>query len=128
MSVDRELPDLNVIPRTQWREVLAPLADRDRRRAVSRVRDARAQTEGILLATELWLEEPAPRTDVPVPMLPRAAAVTTHEETRVVSFRLSNAEHARLSALAKELSLRPTTLARLLVLRGVDASERERAA
>lgn len=128
MSVQGDLPDLNEIPRTEWREALAPLTDRQRRRAVLRVRDAEAQGEGMVLATELWLEEPPRRTDVPVPELPRAAAVTARDETRAVSFRLSHDEYARLSSLAKELSLRPTTLARLLVVRGVDASERERAA
>ena len=129
---DDELPDLNAMPRSEWRAALKPLTDMDRRCAVGRIRGQDAVTEGMALIGFLMLEDPAPIVDVPVPRLPAGAAVTerrrTRGRTRVVSFRLSHHEYDRLAALAGELALRPTTLARLLAVRGVEATWREHAA
>lgn len=115
------IPDLNVLPRERWLEVLRPLSFWPRRHAIDGVRtmeDSRAATQ---ISGQLMLEGRAAagkRFDSAPPRMP-AGEPPARGGSRQVNFRLGPDEHARLAEAAKLFAMRPTTLARTLTMRGV---------
>ncbi|HEX8104527.1 MAG TPA: hypothetical protein VF533_18060 [Solirubrobacteraceae bacterium] len=113
----RSVPDLARIDRARWVEVLLPLSRKDRMDAALHplIRGGAAY--------EVAKDLPPPASEaawsaiggapaVPVPSAPSRAA-------RQVNFRLTDEELADLQRAAHVLGLRPTQLARMLVLNGV---------
>lgn len=132
MLPDAEIPDLNTIPRDEWKAALKPFCEMDRRRAVGWIRGGgEALDEGLALIGYLMLEDRPPIMDIPTPRVPEGARVERPQSrplSRVISFRLSPPQYTRIQALADELELKPNALARLMVVRGVDQALREREA
>jgi hypothetical protein len=116
------IPDLDRLPQERWLEVLRPLSQRTRREAKHSVRTvAQAQAAGAVLG-ELIVEDAevvAQAQQLPPPRMP-AGAPPARGAGRQVNFRLGPNEHARLREAARLFAMRPTTLARLLTVRGVD--------
>ena len=117
---DDELPDLNEIPRARWSEVLRPLTDGTRRRAVARIADEEAHLEGLVLIADLLCEDPVPDRRPPSPELPDPPS-TARPRTRQLNLRLSAEHYERVAATAKRVGLTPTAFARLMVIRAADA-------
>ena len=118
----KELPNLQEIPRERWAEVLRPLDQQERDRA-ARVSVDFFSEEGEAvwrLIAELMLEDADRRAAEPrVAVVPEPPAPATPLRPRQVNVKLSAAEHRRLVAMANTFALRPTQLARQLIVRGV---------
>ena len=116
------IPDLGRLPQERWREVLAPLRHGTRQAAKCTVHTvADAQAAGILVG-ELLLQDGtavARAEAAPPPRMP-AGALPARGSSRQLNYRLSAHEHARLLEAARLFGMRPTTLARVLTVRGVD--------
>jgi hypothetical protein len=109
------IPDLDRIPQERWRAVLAPLRPGTRQVAMSGTQsDVRAAA---ILVGEL-LADDGPGDAAP-PGMP-AGAPPRRGARRQVSFRLGAEEHDRLAAAGRLFAMRPSTLARVLTMRGVD--------
>ncbi|HUR84154.1 MAG TPA: hypothetical protein VMY78_02315 [Solirubrobacteraceae bacterium] len=114
------VPDLDRIPQAQWRAVLTPLQHRTRRQALGRTQKdfiAAAQLVGLL-----WLEggDAGERSgDTPPPRMP-AGAPPARGPGRQVNFRLGADDHEQLLAAARLFAMRPSSLARVLTVRGVN--------
>ena len=118
------VPDLNLLPRERWPEVLRPLRERTRRYAVAGLRTQEAYIAGQILVSDLTLEDGAARSrarQAAPPRMPTGAPPTKGAQ-RQVNFRLGPDEHARLRNAAELFGMPPTTLARVLTVRGVDAA------
>ena len=120
-------PDLSTIPKEAWAAVLRPLPPRTRRRAVWTAAEE-DRGDGWILCVDLEEEDAdrLPSRDIPIPTLPGGEEVPAVPPRRQVNFRMEASEHARLQTLAEHLAMRPATLARLLVIRGVDQALRSR--
>ena len=117
------IPDLGRLPQERWRDVLRPLSRSTQLAAKSTVRTvADAQAAGILVG-ELLLEDATAlaRADEAPPRMP-AGAPPPPGPSRQVNYRLGPEEYARLLAAARLFAMRPTTLARVLTVRGVDSA------
>ncbi|HEV7805183.1 MAG TPA: hypothetical protein VGO80_05155 [Solirubrobacteraceae bacterium] len=121
--------ELEKIPRRLWEQTLAPLHRQHRVWIASQVRDPQLKEIASILAFELDMAESArrqerhaargraARTGAPLPSPgPRHAVGRT---TVQVNIRLRADDHSRLVDAAQAVGLRPTTLARALVLNGV---------
>jgi len=114
------LPDLDRLPRARWREVLAPLSSRARDWTIRRV-----APENIVAAVELDLElagEDEKRREAMRRVAARGQSLPEPRVARTVARQLNlkvSAEQMADLRLAEMLSLRPTQLARMLVLSGV---------
>lgn len=118
------VPDLSALPRERWPEVLRPLRERTQRRAVSSLQNSEDLTAGHVLVSDLMLEDGAARAranEAPPPAMP-SGAPPAKGPCRQVNFRLGPGEHARLVKAARLFGMPPTTLARVLTVRGVDAA------
>ena len=118
------VPDLAALPRERWPDVLRPLRERTQRRAVSSLQTTEAVIAGQILVSDLMLEDTAARSraqQAPPPGLPRGAP-PAKGSPRQINFRLGPDEHARLREVARLFGMPPTTLARVLTVRGVDAA------
>jgi len=118
------VPDLNALPRERWPDVLRPLRERTQRRAVSGLHSKEAVVAGQILVSDLMMEHTAARTrarEAAPPRMPRGAP-PTRGSLRQVNFRLGPDEHARLLEAARLFGMPPTTLARVLTVRGIDAA------
>lgn len=116
------VPDLDKLPQERRLAALRPLTHRARRRAVASVSTPAEANVVLAMLGELMLEDDATvarAVDAPPPPMP-AAALPTSAAGRQINFRLGPAEHARLREAAKLFAMRPTTLARILTIRGVD--------
>jgi hypothetical protein len=126
-------PDLSQIPRERWREVLRE-THRSVREDAARTAmsiDLAAGAHAIGLMLEINQEETAMRDrasqaaaiadPLPVARLKRSRA----GRIRQLNFRLTAAEHADLLRAADILGLRPTQVARMLTMRGVNQVLRE---
>ncbi len=114
------VPDLDRIPRERWREVLIPLRHRTRQIAMAGTQKdfvAAAQLVGGLLI-EVG-DSGARARDAPPPGLPEGAP-PSRGASRQVNFRLGPDAHERLLEAARLFEMRPSALARLLTVRGVD--------
>jgi hypothetical protein len=109
------IPDLDRIPQARWRAVLAPLRHGTRQVAMSGTqRDFMAAA---ILVGDLSLDDgPADTTPPGMP----AGAPPRRGARPQVNFRLGPDEHDRLVATARLFAMRPSTLARVLTMRGVD--------
>lgn len=115
------LPDLDRLPRARWREVLAPLSSRARDWTIRRV-----APENIVAAVELDLElagEDEERREAMRRVAARGQSLPEPRVARTVArqlnLKVSAEQMVDLRRLAEMLSLRPTQLARMLVLSGV---------
>jgi len=120
--------DLEKIPRQLWEQALAPLHRSQRSWIVVKIRDPRLKEIAADLAFELDMSESrraiarqeargrALRTAAPLPS-PGARHATT-QPTVQVNIRLRPDDHDRLTQAARAVGLKPTTLARALVLNG----------
>lgn len=116
------IPDLNTLPRERWLEVLRPLGFWPRTHALHGLRKEEDSEFGRQVSGRLILEGGAPRarlSDGAPPPMP-AGDPPARGASRQVNFRLGPEEHARLAEAAKLFSMRPTTLARVLTMRGVN--------
>lgn len=126
---------LEKIPPRFWEQTLAPLHRQQRMWLAFRIRDEALQELAIELATELDMAEcdaararartthAALRTGHPLPSpSPSHAAARS---TVQVNIRLRRDDHERLAQAAAAVGLRPTTLARSLVLNGAQMILRE---
>ena len=121
------VPDLNEIPRARWREVLIPLTKRVRAMAAYRVRMPEASRDAGILTVTLDLEDGDRRAQaesraarprrLPAPNVEQAPG---RPVSRQVNFRISAAQHERLAQAAQRIGVKPTQLARLLTMRGVE--------
>jgi hypothetical protein len=124
-----ELLELEKIPRRAWEPTLAPLHRQLRFYAAQRIPDERLRELAYELVTELDIAETqrrragdetryrARRTAAPLPVPDAAHAAT--RPTVQVNFRLRRDDHERLASAAAAVGLKPTALARALVLNGV---------
>ena len=116
------IPDLNALAQEDWLEALRPLRPWTRTLATGRLRTVeQAQAAGVIRG-QLMLEDPAPHTrDVEraVPRMP-GGAPSPRGRGPQINFRLGPDEHTRLLEAARLFGMRPTSLARLLTVRGVD--------
>ena len=129
--------ELDKIPRGLWEQVLAPLHRQQRVWIARQVADERLQDIAMELAFELDMADAdarnardkawhaAQRTGYPLPLPPAGHAVA--QPTTQVNIRLRRDDHARLAQAAAAVGLRPTTLARALVLNGAAQILREHA-
>ena len=115
------VPNLRVLPRERWREVLTPLSPYTRNLAkgtVGSIPDAIAANE---LVGDLIVSAPPPSLAAAPPPMPRSVADPPGRGSRrQVNFRLSADEHAGLTRVARAFGMRPGPLARLLTVRGVE--------
>lgn len=120
---------LKGVPQEGWRDVLRPLTDLERKWAITHLPPEADTWAALALVAELDLEDGARRhaaRTVHAPLLqgtppPRAPS-------RQLNFRIGPEGYERLGEAARLFGVRPTTLARMLVTRGVDAALREAAA
>lgn len=114
------IPDLNALAQDRWLEVLRPLSYWPRTHAIARVRTADQARVALAIKGQLWLEDGPPPSlaDDAVPPMP-AGAPPARGTSRQISFRLGPDEHASLVEAARLFAMRPTTLARVLTVRGV---------
>jgi len=114
------IPDLDALPQDRWLEVLRPLGHWPRIHAIARVSTPERAQAAREVEGQLLFEEGPPRfEDEPAPPLP-AGAPPPHGSSHQINFRLGPGEHARLVEAAKLFAMRPTTLARVLTVRGVN--------
>jgi len=125
------IPNLSQLPEEQWLDALRPLSRYERVRAQNTVPMEKVGVVGALIG-ELVLEAGAARArPIPAPACapagdppPRGGPHPTRPR-RQVNFRLGVNEHARLTEAARLFAMRPNTLARLLVVRGVERALRD---
>ncbi len=129
--------ELDKIPRRLWEQALAPYRRQQRYFAATQVTDQRLREQALSLALEMDLEAVrvaderfetgtrARRTAAPLPVPTHTHPV--RQSTAQVNMRLRRDDHARLAQAAAFVGLRPTTLARALVLNGVAKILQERA-
>lgn len=127
-DIPAALIELEKIPRRLWEQTLAPLHRQQRMWVALQVSDERLREVATLLAVELDMAEcarqnardearfEARRTGAPLPAPHADHAVT--RSTVQVNLRLRRDDHARLTQAAASVGLKPTTLARALVLNG----------
>jgi hypothetical protein len=127
--------DLERIPRRLWEEALAPLHRQHRAFIAMGVGDKALQAEAVNLAFELDMRESerrnersdararAKRTGYPLPT-PEVGNSPNRPSVQV-NLRLRADDHDRLTRAAQAVGLRPTTLARALVLNGATEVLRE---
>ena len=114
------VPDLALLPRERWREVLSGLSPYGRQLAKNTVATTDDAIAAGILVGDLAAESPPPRLSAPPPM-PRAVAEPPARGPRLqVNFRLTPDEHGRQLEAAKAFGMRPAALARLLTVRGVN--------
>lgn len=130
--------ELEKIPRRLWEQTLAPLHRQQRTWVAHQIRDERLRELASNLAFEMDMAEcdrrrardearfEARRTGVPLPTPDADHAVM--RSTAQVNIRLRRDDHARLTQAAAAVGLKPTTLARALVLNGAGKILREHAA
>lgn len=115
------IPKLNAIPQERWPHVLRPLGQWTRRHALQTV-DAARIGAAIAIVSGLMSEDADRRLRAEEAAPPRmpAGALPVSGPRRQVNFRLGPREHARLHEAAELFAMAPTTLARVLTMRGVD--------
>lgn len=126
------VPDLSRLSEEQWLAALRPLSRNDRIRTQNTVPWQKVPVVGALIG-ELILEEEAAQARAratPPARLPSGNPPPVDDQSasgprRQVNFRLGPGEHARLVEAARLFGMRPNTLARVLVVRGVDRALRE---
>ena len=115
------VPDLKRLPQERWGEVLTPLRAAARQIAVNTVATQADVVAAMALVGELLLADGLARAGAqaaPPPM--PAGEPPARGRGRQVNFRLGPREHARLVEAARLFGMRPTVLARVLTVRGVD--------
>lgn len=129
--------ELEKIPRRLWEQTLAPLHPQERTYVVRQVADERLRDHAHEVAFELLLagtdrrnakakaRHDAQRKGHPLPT-PRADHATTRASVQI-NLRLRSDDHATLARAAAAVALKPTTLARALVLNGAAMILKERA-
>lgn len=123
----KPIPDLSRLPEEQWREALRPLSRYGRIRAQNTAPPQRIMV-AMALTGELLLEDDArrarataaPPAEMPVGEPPPLTQRPSDASRRQVNFRLGAGEHARLVEAARLFGMRPSVLARVLTVRGVD--------
>lgn len=123
------VPDLSRLPQEQWIDALRPLSRYDRIRAQNTVPYEKVPVVGALIG-ELLYEESAARPRAIAARLPAGDPPPGGDSSpsgprRQVNFRLGPGEHARLVEAARLFGMRPTVLARVLTVRGVDRALRD---
>lgn len=117
------IPALDRIPRERWREVMAPLRPMARKSAANAVALG-GISAALALVGELEIADAAPQAaalDAPPPRLP-AGSPPKHPNasSRQINFRLAAGQYERLVRAAGLYGVRPTTLARMMTVAGVD--------
>lgn len=132
--------ELERIPRRLWKETLVPLHPQQRCIVVSQIGDEQLRELADQLAFALLMAEAdqrnarararsrARRNGHPLPAPGPAAAHEAKRSSRQVNIRLRPDDHAKLAQAAAAVGLKPTTLARALVLNGVAMTLREHGA
>jgi hypothetical protein len=127
-DIPAEMIELEKIPRRLWEQTLAPMHRQQRVYVAHRIPDRRLRELASNLTFELDMEEcerrrageearyEARRTGVPLPT--PASDHGASRPTVQVNVRLRRDDHARLTQAAAAVGLKPTTLARALVLNG----------
>lgn len=131
--------DLEKIPQRLWKQTLAPFHRGERSGIVVRMHDERLKTIAWDVAYDLDMAESERgiarreargtalrRTAAPLPS-PEATHATARPTVQV-NIRLRPDDHERLTEAARAVGLRPTTLARALVLNGAAQVLRDNAA
>lgn len=119
------VPDLNEIAEDRWRTVLTPLTRPVREAAARRVRSldqSRRATALVLLELEDGdgEEQTQRRAQRPQTLPTSTWAGRPERASRQVNFRISAAQHERLAQAAQRVGAKPTELARILTMRGVE--------
>jgi hypothetical protein len=114
------IPDLTRIPQEQWRAALSPVSRHTRLLSAA----APPSLEGARVANELvgdlMLSDAEWRArTAPPPSLPGGAPLA-RGASRQVGFRLAPEDHERLRRVARMYGMRPSALARVLTVRGVN--------
>ena len=137
-DISPSLIELDQIPRRLWEQTLAPLHRQQRYWVAQRVADEQLREIAVELAFELDMAE-CERQDARavarskarragVPLATPGGDHAAHRPTAQVNIRLRRDDHAQLAQAAAAVGLKPTTLARALVLNGVALTLREHAA
>ncbi len=119
------VPDLNEIAEDRWRAVLTPLTQPVREAAARRVRSldqSHRATALVLLELEDHDREHREhrRAQRPQSLPTPTRADRLERASRQVNFRISAAQHERLVEAAQRVGAKPTELARILTMRGVE--------
>jgi hypothetical protein len=116
------VPDLNRLPERRWREVLTRVSPGTRRAAMAAVAGDRVERARELVG---WLDIEAPHARWSPPVPPRAPVARARSGPRKndspwrqLNVRLREDDHRVLVRAAAVLGLRPTALARMLVIQG----------
>jgi hypothetical protein len=121
------VPDLSSIPREDWLRALGPLTRPARRRAMFEApfvdgSDHRAfsgQLEEYDLDRADRLDRVRAATGAVAPVPTPEVGSTPQLRSRQINVKLGPKEHSELIAMAKAVGLKPTQLARQLVMNGV---------
>ena len=116
------VPDLSRIPEERWAEVLLPLTERERSDAVynhllgARIHRAVALRDALPsgFVASVGRDSLSEGTAIPAPTPARTPG------SRQLNLRISPEQYARLEQAAAQLGEKPTVLARLLVVNGVN--------
>lgn len=134
-SISPGMIELEKIPRRLWEQTLAPLHRSQRSFAASRVSDPALRAIAFELTMEMDIGESERRitretergrlrrrgASLPIPRVSHG----TTQPTVQVNVRFRADDHARLGQAAATVGMKPTTLARALVLNGVAMILRE---
>lgn len=115
------IPDLDALPQDRWLEVLRPLSSWPRTHAIARVSTIERAQAARTVEGQLLLEDRPPESfddGLPPPM--PAGAPPPRGASHQINFRLGPGEYASLVEAARLFAMRPTTLARVLTVRGVN--------
>jgi hypothetical protein len=136
-AADPSSISLETIPPRLWEQTLAPLPRQQRMWTALRVPDKELKRLAIELASELDMAEgdaalarrrathAALRTGYPLPSPDPGPGAASAPAPVQVNIRLRRDDHARLAQAAETVGLKPTTLARSLVLNGAAMILRE---
>jgi hypothetical protein len=117
------VPVLRLIPKERWREVMAPLGPAARRAAANSA-DSEDISVAMALVGELAIADGAGKAAAltsPPPAVPGATpGPHVCRGSRQINFRLGPTQYERLVQAAAIFRMRPTTLARVLTVSGVD--------
>jgi hypothetical protein len=114
------IPDLSRIPQAQWRAALAPVSRKTRLLAAAAAPTLEGARVASIIVGDLMLGDAESRArNAPPPSAPPGATVTPGAD-RQVGFRLKPDDYERLGRVARLYGVRPSALARLLTVRGVN--------
>jgi hypothetical protein len=116
------VPDLDAIPQSEWKDVLAWCEPHVRSRAVATTKthedNVAAQWVLYQLGADAHRRREAALADSAPPPAPVVSRAIVRRDTRQVNFRVSDEEHDLLDRAARAYGVSAPRLARMLAIRG----------